>query len=322
MAHAWLVQGPMGIGKVDFAFGWAKSLLCESPAADGTACGACEACRWFDAGNHPDLRIVRPESLDPPSDADADDEGATKAEAKEKAASKVIKIDHVRAMVEWSGKSTHRQGFRVVVLYPAEAMQDPAANALLKTLEDPPPSTVFLLVADQPDRLAPTIVSRCRRMPLFAPAAAQAVAWLTEKGVSEPERRLAEAGGAPLAALRAAEREADSDLPSPKTLFPPGAIDAFALAEGAKDWSLAEFVGRMQRIAFDCTNVAMGQPPRYYPGLADQITKAVKGVPPLRLHRFASDLAEQQAVANHPLNARSFVESILLKYRAVFEGTA
>ena len=103
--------------------------------------------------------------------------------------------------------STHRQGKRVVMLYPAEALNEASANALLKTLEEPPPETVFLLVSNSLDRLLPTILSRCRKFVMGSPRREQALPWLQAEGVADAEAWLAEQGGAPLAAQEMAHSE-------------------------------------------------------------------------------------------------------------------
>ena len=140
MPHAILLHGPAGTGKSAFAALLAKSLLCEAPLQDGQACGACLSCGWFSQYSHPDFRRVRPEIFDDgDSDAsdnsDADAEGETKKTAKSaKAPSREIKIEQIRAMAGFMNLSTHRNGFRIVLLYPAEALNTISANALLKTL--------------------------------------------------------------------------------------------------------------------------------------------------------------------------------------------
>ena len=106
-------------------------------------------------------------------------------------------------MESWFNTATHRGGWRVALLYPAHALNVVSANALLKVLEEPPPHTVFLLVADAPDRLLPTLVSRCRRLP--APDADTALQWLREQNVEPAREWLAAGGNAPLAALRLAQ---------------------------------------------------------------------------------------------------------------------
>src|SRR5206468_1148966 len=138
--------------------------------------------------NHPDYRRVRPEALEDDAPAGEGDEAAagdTDKKAKSKTASKDIKIEQVRALSDFMNISTHRQGLRVVVLYPAEALNMPASNALLKTLEEPPPGTVFLLASNGLDRLLPTILSRCRKFALPMPDHAQALAWLQAQGVND-----------------------------------------------------------------------------------------------------------------------------------------
>ena len=196
-AHAWLVHGLAGIGKLDFAVAAAASLLCETPQ-DGLACGHCAACAWFASGNHPDLRRIRPEAIAVEEGAEAaeqaEDAEPVAGSASKRAPSKEIRIDQIRALESWFNTATHRGGWRVALLYPAHALNVVSANALLKVLEEPPPHTVFLLVADAPDRLLPTLVSRCRRLPP-APDADTALQWLREQNV-EPAREWLAAGGA------------------------------------------------------------------------------------------------------------------------------
>ncbi|TEU31202.1 DNA polymerase III subunit delta', partial [Burkholderia cepacia] len=188
--HALLLHGQAGIGKLQFAQHLAQGFLCESPQPNGEPCGACAACTWFSQGNHPDYRIVLPEALageapgaaDDPKAADADEGGK-----KTRAPSKEIKIEQVRALLDFCGVGSHRGGARVVVLYPAEALNVAASNALLKTLEEPPSGVVFLLVSARIDRLLPTIISRCRQWPMTVPAPDAAAAWLAAPGVEHAD---------------------------------------------------------------------------------------------------------------------------------------
>ena len=98
MAHAWLLHGPAGIGKLHFATALAQALVCEAPQADGVACAACQACLWFAAGNHPDARVLRPEALEEEGEEAA--EGASRG-AKGKAPSKDIRIEQIRRLQDW-----------------------------------------------------------------------------------------------------------------------------------------------------------------------------------------------------------------------------
>jgi len=200
MPHAILFHGAQGIGKADFIEHFAQALLCENVRPDGHACGTCASCGWFSQGNHPDYRRVRPEAMEDEiaDEGEGEGEGAKKA-AKSKTPSKDIKIEQIRNLADFMNISTHRQGLRVVVLYPAEALNTPASNALLKTLEEPPPGTLFLLASNSLDRLLPTILSRCRKFALPMPSHEQALAWLKGQGLNDADSWLREQGGAPLA---------------------------------------------------------------------------------------------------------------------------
>ena len=195
LPHSLLLSGPRGLGKFDLARAFAASLLCENPLQNGNACGRCPACNWLSQGNHPDFRLLQPDAL-------AESEGEEGAEVKEsgKKASQQITIDQVRGLDDFLHVGTHRHGLRVVIVCPAEAMNRSTANALLKTLEEPAAGTLFLLISNEPERLLPTIRSRCQAVLVPLPEPALARAWLAAASVDTPERWLSLAGGAPLLA--------------------------------------------------------------------------------------------------------------------------
>lgn len=180
-AHAYLFCGPAGAGKRAFAGAFAAWLMCDSPSAQG-ACQQCRSCLLRQAGSHPDLLLIEPEE-----------------------AGKAIRVDAIRQLVDFITQTAQQGGRKVVVLHPAEAMNQNAANALLKSLEEPTAETYLLLVSDQPSRLLPTIRSRCRVQPLGLPAEQSAQAWLQSElpEVNEVQRTLLlqMAAGAPLKAL-------------------------------------------------------------------------------------------------------------------------
>jgi len=168
-AHAWLIHGHAGIGKRDFAFAAAAALLCEQPL-QSLACGKCLACGWVALGHHPDLKRIRPEAVAAEEGADlgAEEEGSVIEDkvtvepggSTKRAPSKDIRVEQIRSLEPWFNHATHRGGWRVAMIYPAEALTTISGNTLLKVLEEPPPATIFLLVADGPDRLLPTLLSR------------------------------------------------------------------------------------------------------------------------------------------------------------------
>lgn len=181
-AHAYLLHGPAGIGKRVLAENLVHFLLCQLPAG-GKACGQCKACQLLAAGTHPDFFLLEPEEPEKP-----------------------IRVDQVRELVGFVVQTAQLGGRKVVLLEPAEAMNLNAANALLKSLEEPSGDTVLLLISHQPSRLLPTIKSRCVQQACPQPSAEQARAWLAGTLPAEPVEALDEllvlAGGSPLTALR------------------------------------------------------------------------------------------------------------------------
>ena len=187
--HALLFSGPRGIGKRMLAVATAAALLCKSPK-DGLACGVCESCRALAAGTHPDFYAVLPE--------------------KAGKAARSIKIEQIRELRAEAARRPRLSARRTVLLDDVETMNDAAANALLKTLEEPPGDTVFFLVTGARQALLPTIVSRCTGV-RFAPLNDEAMAQvLTEHGVSEELLKplIALAEGSAGRALRLFEEDA------------------------------------------------------------------------------------------------------------------
>jgi DNA polymerase-3 subunit delta' len=186
--HAYLISGPRGVGKRHFARAIGQALLCRQPDAEGRPCCRCKDCHLFQVGNHGDFRVLGPE---------------------EDSRSGEIKVDAIRALAAADGLSSQSGGYKTVVIDPAERMNAYAANSLLKTLEEPAPSSIYLLLTARPQSLLPTIRSRCQALPIAVPPEQLALQWLsarTQPGL-DPLAALRLAGGAPLAALDLMQRE-------------------------------------------------------------------------------------------------------------------
>ncbi|HEV3106102.1 MAG TPA: DNA polymerase III subunit delta', partial [Trinickia sp.] len=233
--------------------------------------------------------------------------------------SKEIKIEQVRALLEFCGVSAHRGGARVVLVYPAEALNAAAANALLKTLEEPPAGVVFLLVSARIDRLLPTIISRCRQWPMSTPSPERARAWLGEQGVADAQALLAEAGGAPLAALALAADENRTLRDFTLAQLAAGAqCDAFACGEALQKLPVPVVLGWLQRWLYDLLAERTAQRPRYFPGAARELARCAAQIDANAFARYMKTVTRERAVENHPLNARLVFEALFIGYRELF----
>jgi DNA polymerase-3 subunit delta' len=288
--HALLMHGPQGVGKLQLAERFAQFLLCEAPKPRTAPCGTCDGCRWFLGGNHPDVRFVEPETIARRA-APEDGEGAEKSKAKPSAE---IKVEQIRGLADFVHLGSHRGGKRIVIVHPAEAMNQISANGLLKSLEEPPPSAMFVLVSHRPARLLPTVRSRCVPVPVPLPPAVAAQAWLDAQGVRDAPRRLAFAGGAPLKALEDAkgERGARAD----QILQALGSNDVERL-QSARDRDALELLAEvLQRCACDRALESFGLPSKYG---CEGVAKAGTGREWLA---YARQLGRDRALARHPLN--------------------
>lgn len=325
MPHAFLLYGSEGIGKAQFAEHLAKSLLCESPAEAGHACGHCLSCNWFDQYSHPDYRRVRPGLLDE-EEAAADSEAGEGGEEPEKksaksskAPSKEIVIDQVRALANFMNISTHRQGTRVVVMYPAEALNVPAANALLKSLEEPNPNTVFILVSHKIDRLLPTILSRCHKIALSMPSKEQALAWLKTQGIKDAEIWLAQQGGAPLLALEMAQSDDVKELGELLAMLAKPDIEvSLKTADKMQKMDMPRTVSWMQRWLYDVFSYKQTGLIRYYPKHHADIARLAERTSVDKLLHLIKNVQDRQAIASHPLSGKLFLEDMLLEYSSAF----
>jgi DNA polymerase-3 subunit delta' len=314
LPHALLVHGRAGIGKIEFARELAASVLCEAPRA-GLACGACASCHWFSQGNHPDYREIVPEA------AVEDEDGEVEGAKPDKAKSLVIKIDQVRAVADFVALTTHRAGFRVLVIHPAETLHPAAANALLKTLEEPPPHTLIVLVSDQPARLLATIRSRCRPLALALPPRAQALEWLRGQGVPDAESALDTAGGAPLLARELAQpAEAELRKRVIAELSRPGGADPLQFAAGFERGNVERFIYWMQTWIQDLVRVRMAGSPRHHASQAAVLKSRAQGADLQALFALDRELAGARRLAAHPLNPRLLAEHLLMAYNRATIG--
>lgn len=326
LAHAWLIHGQTGIGKRQFGLALATSLLCEQPR-DHLACGQCQACLWVRVGNHPDLMRVRPEAQEldeglyqSSEDGAGSGRGASASSARSSTTTKpseMIKVDQIRSLEPWYHRTTHRAGWRIVLLYPAESMMTEGANALLKALEEPPPNTLFLLISNSPDRLLPTILSRCQKLKLTLPAPDVATQWLSEQGLKDPQAWLAVAGGAPLKAL-----ELSQSQPEPyaswlgqlvRDMAQQKAVPMTDLAENLGKEPAHQWLGELQRLCVDLSLSCAGLAPRYFIGLEPELGKFARQRSLAQWTALEQWITSQVPLGHHPLNTKLFAQACLQK---------
>jgi DNA polymerase-3 subunit delta' len=329
LPHALLFSGPAGGGKRVFAEALAARILCLQPDPTGHACGHCEDCQWRMAGNHPDLLRVIPEA----DQEERSDAPAEKAEGG-KAASRQIVIDQIRSLQQALTTGGHRGSQRVVIVDPAEAMNPFTANALLKLLEEPTTNALFLLISSAPKRLLPTIRSRCQTWAFPRPPREQAARWLADRSLPEVAALLAFCGGMPLAAAALAEgggaaarRRFADDI---------AAVSQGAVLRLAGEWEnwlkgkdalasgfdMPTLVSWMQRWVADLVSVRLGGPVRFFPDREGVLRDLAGRLTVDAALGCYNEITQSRRVAQHPLNARLFLEDMLLRYARSLQATA
>lgn len=239
LPHAILITGVVGVGKDVFAKNLAYLLLCRESSRQGVACGECAACILLEAGNHPDLIVIQPE-----------DKG------------RAIKIDQIRELIEGLNNSSHQGGYKLALIESAELLNSASANALLKTLEEPTPHTVIILISAFPHTLPATVRSRCQTLLVRAPEHALAKNWLEhELPNADVELLLALAENAPLLALNIA---VSGMLPKRQEFFSglsellQEKISSMQMVDRCLEWQLEELLIILMYIVGDLLKIKLG----------------------------------------------------------------
>jgi DNA polymerase-3 subunit delta' len=291
LPHALLLHGAAGVGKLGLAERFAQYLVCETRADAAEPCGACAGCRWTLAGSHPDIRFVEPEAM---ARTAAGAEEGEEPRAKDAKPSTQIRIEQARALGDFVHVVSHRGGYRVAVIHPAEDMNAATANSLLKILEEPPAGAVFLLVSHRPARLLPTVRSRCVPVPVPVPEAKAAAEWLAAQGVRNAARWLAFAGGAPLRALEYASAERGEAIERVLRALASGDRDQLANVRDREDLEpLAEV---LQKMALDRAFAALAGRSKYGGAGAARDARAWLA--------YARAMGRDRLLTRHPLNPR------------------
>ena len=299
LAHAVLLTGSDGIGKNHFATLLANSLLCEQVDSNGYACGECKSCKVKKSNAHPDYKFVGlPEGK------------------------KQIPVNAIRQLTDFLVLSRSYEGYRVVVISDADKMNDNAANSLLKSLEEPPPKTVIILVVDQLTRLPTTIRSRCQIMAMNKPDKTTALAWLEQQNLQHStEMMLSLADNKPLLAK---ELDTNEELLEQRSKFAKDVMavlqDTRSVTEVAKEWEKADLSTLLNwqmkwvHAVVKTASVETEENPSTNKFLA-QIKSSIKNTE--SLWKLYTDLLHLKSMTDYPLNRLMFTESMLLLWRDV-----
>jgi DNA polymerase III subunit delta' len=305
LPHAMMIAGPKGIGKRHLADALGQLLLCTAPI-EGTACGRCRGCELNKSQTHPDLLWLEPE-----------EEG------------KAIKVDQVRELTESLGKTAQQGGYKVVVIEPAESMNGNAANALLKSLEEPAANTLLILVTHAPGSVLPTIRSRCQLRKLPMPRNEQVLHWLSPLIVGSnttPDTLLIAARGAPLTALKLLQGDVLEQREQTLQQFVRLTLGQVSAIEVAANWQGGDVVGLVEWLLGLLHSLA-----RWRTGASDA---QIEMAPPewrerlgnlnlMLLHRYIEKvlLSKRQLLSGANPNKQLLLEELLLDWGALLRAS-
>jgi len=301
LPHALMLTGPQGVGKAHLARVLAQRLLCQAPKT-GSACGKCHACGLLRAATHPDLHQLVPE--DP---------------------GKAIKIDAVRELTQRLVGHAQQSGYKLVIVEPAEAMNSNAANALLKTLEEPADDTLLILVSHKPASVLPTIRSRCQLCPLPLPARDRVLPWLTPlvaHNSLSADQLLDLARGAPLRALAFLEGEVlerHQQIERDFIALCGQKLTAMNLADQWQKNDLTLILEWLLNWVYDLARWQQGLALPGFQALPETLQARLRAVPAALLHRYLEKLlrVKQQWLSGANPNKQLLLEELLLDWGAL-----
>lgn len=318
--HAWLLQGPSGLGQFELGLALVRAWLCETRAADGQtgqgACGHCTSCHAVDVRTHADLRVLMPETELIERGWPLSEKAQEDIDGKKRKPSREIRVEAVRELIEFAQRTSGRGLGKAVLVYPAERMNAITANALLKTLEEPPGAVRFVLATEAAHELLPTIRSRCQTHTLAWPVTEEAVLWLQQQGIAADQAQalLQAAGGRPSLALSLAGEGGSAQTWAG---LPRALVQGQALAQLA-GLPLGEVVSRLQKLCHDLLRVQTGAEPRYF----SRADLPARPLPLPVLLRWWQQLSQAARSAEHPLNPGLALEFLVDTAHKVINSTA
>lgn len=309
--HAWLLHGPSGLGQYRLAMELAQAWLCERPGEEA-ACGACGSCHAIGVRTHADLCVLMPETTLLELGWPLAEKAQTEIDDKKRKASKEIRVDAMREAIEFSQRTSARGRGKVVLVFPAEQMNAITANALLKTLEEPPGDVKFVLASESAHQLLPTIRSRCLGHAMHWPEPLVCQSWLHSRGLdlAQAQLLLKAMGGRPEDVLAFAASGRDSGAWSMLPLaMKRGEVSFF------KDWAIAQTLDALHKLCHDQMAMQVGARPRFFaPG------DLVANVPVAALGSWSKALSQTMRTMDHPFSAGLMLEALVGQAKSVLNS--
>ena len=309
--QAWLLQGPSGLGQYSLATALVSAWLCESNLAlSQGACGQCGSCHALSVHTHADLFVLMPETVLLDLGWPLSEKAQAEIDNKTRKPSKEIRIDAMRDAIEFSQRTNARGRGKAVLVFPAERMNHITANALLKTLAEPPGDVKFVLASEAAHQLLPTIRSRCLIHTMRWPESQEATKWLVQSGFSEDEAEFAlkTAGGRPDEVFR--QKELGQTMQWWSKF--PRAMKA-GDASFCNDLPPSEVIDALQKLCHDLTMHQTNASLRYFNASDLPAIQASAS----QLTAWFKRLSQAARSAEHPFNAGLMLEALCSEAREV-----
>jgi DNA polymerase-3 subunit delta' len=320
-AHAWLLHGENGQGQFELALAAAQALLCERPVTSEVsgavmhACGVCPSCHAMQVHTHADWARLLPEATMLELGWPLDERAQKEIDDKKRKPSRDIRVEQMRDALEFAQRTSARGRGKVVLIYPADRMNTVTANALLKTLEEPPEGVRFVLATGAAHLLLPTIRSRCMAVRMQAAQPEEAQRWLSSQGLPATEAvvLLQATGGRPNEALALA---AEGLTAAQWTQFP-NAVHSGQVASQS-GWSPIRWVDSLQKLAVDLAQLMQGGAARYFPeaSLMPVMDKADLA----SITQWYRQLVTDRKTIEHPYNGPLLIDALVISARRALHG--
>ncbi len=321
LGHSWLIYGSPGIGKLNFVIGLSVCLLCEQPEKH-LACRKCIACHWALNINHPDLKILKPDFLQIKNGKYKDGwyESTHISSYTKQKVSREISINQIRELEPWFNTTTYRGGWKIVILFPGETLNEVSRNSLLKILEEPPRKTLFFIISSSPNLLSPTLVSRCHRIFLPIPHRKDSCEWLKNMNslAAKNENWLSASGGAPLHAFHAAfnnENCCPTWLISLVNDLAHGHQFIFSKFQKYCERVMPiQWIEILQRTCVDLALMHLENKMRYFLILEEHLKLIAPYINLVEVINISNWLAQQKTIAKQPINPNFLFYTALQKF--------